>query len=102
MQIKIGLLGLAALVAACSEPIDVELRTTQSVAVYRSPDLPGAAGNRKVGELPPNVTLPAKREVLSKDVAAYEIEYEPSNGTKVRGYVLLGSSGLEARLTSPR
>jgi len=85
---------------ACSTTL-LEISTTQPVAVYATPARPGVEGNRKVGEIPANITLPVKREILGKDFAAYEVEYLPQDGPAVHGYVLLGSDGVKVNRRQP-
>jgi len=79
---------------ACSSG-SLEIATTQPVVVYSSPARPGVEGNHRVGEIPANIILPVKREILGKDFAAYEVEYLPKTGPAVRGYVILGSDGMK-------
>lgn len=83
--------------AACTSR-SLEISTTQYVDVFEVPKRPGVAGNRKVGVLPPFVALPVKKEVIEKDLAAYEIDYrDPKTGGRMHGYVLLGTPGLQIR-----
>jgi hypothetical protein len=71
----------------------LEISTSQTVAVYEKPLRPQLGGNVKLGELPANVTLPVDKEVIGKDMTAYEVEYEPGNGVKLRDRFCLGVPG---------
>lgn len=95
MSRKLIVIALFAL-AACSSK-ELELVTTEPVDVYVLPARPEVAGNRKLGELRANARVPVKHEVLQKDLAAYEVECTAPDGRSLRGYVLLGSMGLEVR-----
>lgn len=76
----------------------LEIYTTVAVNVYSQPSRPDVPGNRKIATLPPLTTLPVKAEILSKDLAAYEIDYTSSNEfPPTKGFVLLGARGLHVR-----
>jgi len=77
---------------------NLELTTTQSVDVMLLPHRLGAEGQKRVGMLPPGVTVPIKDSVLAKDGTAYEVVYvDPTSNVQIKGYVLLGSPGLQVR-----
>lgn len=78
---------------------NLEVHTSGAVTVYALPARPNVPGNRSVAVLPPGVTLPVRREVLEKDLAAYEIETKDANGATTRGFVLLGTNGLQVMRT---
>jgi hypothetical protein len=76
---------------------ELEIATTSAIAVYALPKRPEVSGNQRVGVLPARATCPVKREVLGKDFAAYEIDCAPPGAKPVRGFVLLGETGLQVR-----
>jgi hypothetical protein len=76
----------------------LEVSTTAAVDVFLLPKRPGVEGNKRVAVLPAGKTIEVRREVLDKDMAAYEIEYvDPGSKEKVNGFVLLGTPGLQVR-----
>lgn len=94
IHIRTALLGLSLLVACTSKVVDVV--TTQPVEVFELPKHPGVEGNKQAGVLPAGIRISVKNEVLQKDMAAYEINYmDSSTGNRIKGYVILGSSGLD-------
>jgi hypothetical protein len=74
---------------ACSTK-RLEITTLESVEILEKPQRSSVVGNRKLGVIPANITLPVRNEVITKDLAAYEVEYVAENGARIRGYVLLG------------
>lgn len=93
---KAMLISVPALLVACSSE-SLEIHTSAPVGVYELPIRPEASGNKLLGTLPPGAVLKVRSEVLRKDMAAYEIDYEASSGQRLRGYVLLGSVGLDVK-----
>ena|SRR5258705_443272 len=92
----IAAVSLLIALAACGSSL--EITTTEAVDVFLLPKRPGAEGNTRVAVLPAGFTIEVKREVLQKDMAAYEIEYvDPSSKAKVNGFVLLGAPGMQVR-----
>src|SRR5437899_9820679 len=89
---------VAVAVIACSSR-ELEISATEPVEILLLPNRPDVEGNKKIGVLPAGSTVAVKREILGKDLAAYEVEYVDSQShAKVAGYVLLGSPGLQVRI----